>query len=95
LKNVTGYEGDVLGAEVVSVSPGSTNASEVIEIRVPVDPELADRITVITPAGKKVKLDKPMELSLDHENNQVGIILRLPKKNGLGFKIRLIDLPDE
>lgn len=95
LLNVIGYQGDVLGAEVISVTTAADNSSEIIEISVPVDPELSDRVKVVTPSGQPVKLDSPLEISRDHENDKVGITLRLSKKYNLGFRIRLIDLPDE
>jgi len=95
LQNIFGYQGDVLGAEVTSVTATADNTSEVIEISVPVDPELVDRVKVVTPSGKPVKLDSPLEISRDPENDKVGITLRLSKKYDLGFKIRLIDLPDD
>ena len=95
LKNVTGYQGDVLGAEVVSVTTTDDGLSEVIEISIPIDPELADRVSVESPSGQRIKLKKPIEISRDHENNNVGIILKLPGKSEMGFKIRLTDVPDE
>lgn len=95
LRNVTGYKGDVLGAEIISVTAAADNSSEIIEISVPVDPELADRVVVISPTGRPLKLDSPLELTLDQENSKVGIILRQPGKSKLEFRIKLIDLPDE
>lgn len=95
LKNVAGYQGDVLGAEIVSVTITDDGLSELIEISIPLDPELADQVSVVSSSGQRVKLKAPMEISLDHENNKVGIILQLPGKSKMGFKIKLIDQPDE
>jgi hypothetical protein len=95
LKNVTGYQGDVLGAEVILVTTTDDGLSELIEISIPIDPDLADRVSVESFSGQRIKLKKPMEISRDHENNKVGIILKLPRKSKLGFKIKLIDVPDE
>jgi len=80
LQNVTGYKGDVLGAEIISVTTAADSTSEVIEISVPIDPELADRVSVVSPSGRPLKLTDPMDLSLDHENERVGINITLPQK---------------
>jgi len=95
LKNVAGHQGDVLGAEVTSVTITDDGRSELIEVSIPVDPELADRVSVESLSGQPIKLKKPLEISRDYENNNVGIILKLPGKSKMGFKIRLTDVPDE
>ena len=95
LRSDTGYQGDVLGAEIISVTTTDDGLAELIEISIPIDPELADRISVISPSGQRIKLKNPMDISLDHENDKVGIILKLPGKSKMGFKIKLIDVPDE
>ena len=95
LREVTGYKGDVLGAEVLSISTGEDNVSQIIELSVPIDPDLADRVHVVSPSGKQIELADPVEISRDAENKKVGITLKLSKKTSLGFKIRLIDVPDE
>jgi len=95
LLDVTGYKGDVLGAEVLSISTGEDNVSQIIELSVPIDPDLADRVYVVSPSGKRIELAEPVEISRDAENNKVGITLKLSKKTSLGFKIKLIDVPDE
>ena len=95
LINVTGYQGDVLGAEVISVTTSGDGLSELIGISIPIDPELADRVSVVSSSGQSIKLKKPLEISRDYENNNVGIILKLPGKSKMGFKIKLIDVPDE
>jgi len=95
LKNVTGHQGDVLGAEVISVTTTDDGLSEAIEISIPIDPELVDRVSVESSSGQRLKLKKPMEISRDYENDNVGIILKLPEKSKMGFKIKLFDVPDE
>jgi len=95
LQNVIGYRGDVLGAEVVSIFVSEDDLWEIIELSIPIDPDLADRVSVVSPSGKRIELESPPEISRDDENNKVGIILKRPKQARLGFKIRLIDLPDE
>jgi hypothetical protein len=95
LQNVSGYRGDVLGAEVVSISAGEDDLTQIIELSVPIDPDLADRALVVSPSGKRIELEDPIKISRDDKNNKVGITLKLSKKNQLEFKIKLIDLPDE
>ena len=95
LQRVDGYKGDVLGAEVVSVIAGENGASDVIELSIPIDPELADQVTVLGPSGQLLELDEPIEISPDQERSGVEIILKLPKKKKTGFRIKLIDLPDD
>lgn len=95
LQNVIGYRGDVLGAEVISIYASEDDLSQIIELSIPVDPDLADRVSVVSPSGRRIELESPPEISRDDENNEVSIILKRSKKTRLGFKIRLIDLPDE
>lgn len=95
LQNVAGYRGDVLGAEIISVTLDEKSLTELTEISIPLDPELADRVSVFFPSGKRMKLNRPLEISMDHENNKVGIIMSLPRKSRVGFIIRLTDLPEE
>jgi hypothetical protein len=54
-----------------------------------------DSVKLVTPSGHPVKLNQPLEMPRDHENDKVGITLNLSKRNSLGFIIRLIDLPEE
>jgi len=95
LQRVDGYKGDLLGAEVISITPAENDALEVIELSVPIDPEVVDQVTVVGPSGQLLELGEPIEISPNQEKSSVGIILTLPKKKKLGFKIKLIDLPDD
>ena len=95
LQNLAGYKDAVLGAHVISITAGEDGVSEVIEICMPVGQEQADRILVVSGSGKPLKLLTPMQISHDHESKKVGMILALPGETKQGFKIRLIDLPDE
>lgn len=95
IQRVDGYKGGVLGAEVVSITPAENDSLEVIELSIPVDPEVVDQVTVVGPQGQLLELDEPIEISPDQEKGSVNIILTLPKKKKLGFKIKLIDLPDD
>jgi hypothetical protein len=62
---------------------------------VPISPDRVDSVKLVTPSGHPVKLNQPLEMPRDHENDKVGITLNLSKRNSLGFIIRLIDLPEE
>lgn len=95
IQRVDGYKGGVLGAEVVSITPAENDSLEVIELSIPVDPEVVDQVTVVGPQGQLLELDEPIEISPNQEKGSVSIILTLPKKKKLGFKIKLIDLPDD
>lgn len=95
LQRVDGYKGDLLGAEVVSVNPAENDTLQVIELSIPVDPEIVDQITVLGPSGQLLELDEPIEIFPNREKGSVGIILTLPKKKKPGFIIKLIDLPDD
>ncbi len=95
LQGVDGYKGDLLGAEVVSINQGENDAFEVIELSVPIDPEVVDQVTVVSPSGQLLEIDEPIEISPNWKKSSVGIILTLPKKKKPGFIIKLIDLPDD
>jgi len=60
-----------------------------------VNPDEVDQVRVLTPDGRPLQQQKKVELIRDHENGEIGIILTLPKKDRLGFKFKLIDLPEE
>jgi hypothetical protein len=97
LKNTIGYRSDVLGAEVISVEPAANEKFELIVVSIPLDFEFdqVDRISVFSAKGQRFIFDKPLEISMDRENNKVGIIMSLPRKTKMGFIIKLIDLPEE
>ena len=95
LQRVEGFKGDLLGAEIVSINPAENDAFEVINLSVPVDPEVVDQVTVVDPSGRLLELGEPIEISPNQDRSSVGIVLALPKRNRPGFIIRLIDLPDD
>jgi hypothetical protein len=94
LQNVPGFTGDVLGAEVIAITTVE-NDIQVIDIVIPVNPDDVDQVRVLTPDGKPLKQRRAMEILMDHENNEIGVVLRLSKTDKLGFKFRLIDLPQD
>lgn len=98
LKNISGYRGDVLGAEVISVVKSENGKSELIEVSIPLDSEQidqVDRISVFSSSGQRIDFNEPLEITRDYDNNKIGINIPLSRKNKIGFVIRLIDLPEE
>lgn len=94
LQNVVGFKGNIIGAEVVAISPGAED-TQVIDIVIPVNPDAVDQVRVFDPDGKPLKHKRAMEIIFDHENGELGVVLTLPKKEKLGFKFKLIDIPDD
>lgn len=94
LQKVIGFTGDELGAEVIAVTPGEGD-TEIVDIVIPVSPNDVDQVIVTRPDGTPFKKKRIMEISRDHENDEVGVVLRLNKKDRLGFRLKLIDLPDD
>lgn len=86
LQRVEGYKGDLLGAEVISITSAETDALEVIELSVPIDPEVVDQVTVVGPSGQLLELGEPIEISPNQEKSSAGIILTLPKKRNWVLK---------
>ena len=94
LQRVAGFTDDKLGAEVIAVTPGEGD-TEVVDIVIPVNPDDVDQVRVTKPDGTPFKKKRIVEISRDHENNEVGVVLRFNKKDRLGFRLKLIDLPDD
>lgn len=92
LKPVTGHKGDQLGAEVISAE--TTGDELLIEILVPIDPDLVDQVEVTSSSGDSVILTREARIVQDYESNNVGITIRIPKSENLGFRLRLVDHPD-
>lgn len=60
LHNLAGYKDALSGPLIIAITAGEDGVSEVIEIRMPVDPELTDRILVVSESGKPLKRLAPM-----------------------------------
>lgn len=86
LQRVEGYKGDLLGAEVISITSAENDALEVIELSVPIDPEVVDQVSVVGPSGQLLELGEPIEISPNQEKSSAGIILTLPKKRNWVLK---------
>lgn len=93
LESTAGTRGDKIGAEVISSEV--TDDEQVIEIRVPIDPDLVDRVYVTTPDGQAVNQSREAQIIHNYETNNVGIWLRVPTKEKTGFRLKLIDEPDD
>ncbi len=95
LEATPGYTGSVLGAEVIGVSDLSAEELQIIEVSIPVDPDQVDEVRIISPSGSTLKQQRQAEILRDYENNNVGIKLYLPQQQKWGFKLKLIDKPED
>jgi hypothetical protein len=93
LESTVGNKGDRLGAEVMSTEV--IGDEQLIEIRVPIDPDLVDQVYVMTPEGGMVKQSRGAQIIQNYENNNVGIWIRVPTKEKTGFRLKLIDESDD
>ena len=94
LKATPGYRGDMLGAQIESISMTPTGDQQVIELSIPIDPKRVDRVEVISISGELVKQNRKAEILGDYETSNVGIKLFLPRRKDWSFRLRLIDIPD-
>jgi hypothetical protein len=90
LEPTVGHKGDRIGAEVISSEV--IGDEQLIEIRVPIDPDVVDQVYVTTPEGGPVNLSREAQIN---ENNNVGIWIRVPTKEKFGFRLKLIDESDD
>jgi len=88
-----GHKGDRLGAEVISTEV--IGDEQLIEIRVPIDPDVVDQVYVTTPEGGMVRQSRDAQIIQNYENNNVGIWIRMPTREKTGFRLKLIDDSDD
>jgi len=93
LETTIGNKGNVIGAEVISSEVDGDG--QLIEIRVPIDPRLVDEVYVMTPEGNSVHMTRGERILQNYEDNNVGIWIRLPSREKTGFRLKLIDYPDD
>ena len=93
LEPTAGHKGDGIGAEVISSEV--IGDEQEIEIMVPINPDLVDQIQVTSSTGDSVVLTREAQIVQNYENNSVGISIRIPKTDNLGFRLKLIDHPDD
>ena len=93
LEPTVGHKGDQLGAEVISADDSGELRS--LEINVPIQPDLVDQVQVLTSEGEPMPLSREAQIVHDYETNNVGISVQVPKSENMGFRLKLIDHPDD
>jgi len=93
LEPTVGHKGDKLGAEVVSSEVFGELQS--IEINVPIDPDSVDQVHVLDESGEPLPMSRKATIVHNYETNNVGISIQLPKSEKTGFRLKLIDKPED
>ncbi len=93
LKAEPGAKGDKIGAEIVNTE--SLGDLQSIEIKVPAKAGEVDEVQVIDSSGQQYRLTREAEIIQNYENNDVGIKIEVPNSKNMGFRLRLIDHPDD
>ena len=93
LEPTVGHKGDKLGAEVVNSEISGELQS--IEINVPVEPDSVDEVQVLDEFGKPLPMSREATIIHNYETNNVGISIQLPKSENTGFRLQLIDKPED
>jgi hypothetical protein len=93
LEPTVGHTGDKLGAEVVSSEISGELQS--IEINVPVDPDLVDQVQVLDASGNPLPMSREATIVHNYETGHVGVSIQLPKSEDTGFRLQLIDKPED
>ena len=61
----------------------------------PIQPDLVDQVQVLTSQGEPMPLSREARIVHNYETNNVGISVQVPKSENLGFRLKLIDHPDD
>ena len=93
LEPTVGHKGDRLGAEVVNSEISGELQS--IEITVPVEPDSVDQVRVLDASGKPLPMSREATIVHNYETNNVGISIQLPKSEDTGFRLQLIEDPED
>ena len=93
LEPVVGHKGDKLGAEVVNSE--IIGELQSIEIKVPIEPDSVDQVQVLDASGEPLPMSREATIVHNYETNNVGISIQLPKSENTGFRLKLIDEPEE
>ena len=93
LEPTVGHRDDKLGAEVVSSEDFGELQS--IEIDVPIDPDSVDQVQILDESGEPLPMSREATIVHNYETNNVGISIQLPKSESTGFRLKLIDDPEE
>lgn len=92
LEPTPGHKGDRLGAEVVTSE--ITGEERVVNIRVPVDPDRVDKVQLMSTSGQPLNMSREAQIVHNYETNNVGITVRIPNSDNMGFRLKLIDETD-
>jgi hypothetical protein len=93
LEPTVGHKGDKLGAEVVSSEISGELQS--IEINVPIEPGSVDQVQVLDASGNPLPMSREATIVHNYETDNVGISIQLPKSENTGFRLKLIDKPED
>jgi hypothetical protein len=93
LKAEPGHKDDITGAEVVNTE--SLGDLQTIEVIVPIEPSEVDDVRILGSDGDPVTMTREAEIVHNYETNYVGIKFQVPKSDNLGFRLQLIDHPDD
>jgi hypothetical protein len=88
-----GPKGDKPGAEIINSEISGELQS--IEINVPVDPDSVDQVQVLDASGEPLPMSREDTIIQNYETNNVGISTQLPKSENTGFRLKLIDKPED
>jgi hypothetical protein len=93
LEPTVGHKGDKLGAEVVSSEISGELQS--VEINVPIEPGSVDQVQVLDASVNPLTMSREATIVHNYETDHVGISIQLPKSENTGFRLKLIDKPDD
>ena len=88
LQPVEGYTGELIGAEVTSVSPMPDNNMVEIIVSVPQPLDDIETVNIVNKEGKKIKSAKSFEFSKDADGESNGVIIYLEKSRRLPFRLK-------
>ena len=88
-----GHKGDNPAAEVVSSEISGELQS--IETNVPIEPDSVDQVQVLDASGEPLPMSREDTIIQNYETNNVGISTQLPKSENTGFRLKLIDKPED
>ncbi len=95
LRAEPGYTGERIGVRILGVTDLPEEELQAIDLDVPLDAERIDRIEIFSPGGRPIEQSKDAEIRPLPDPDNTGIRIYLPKRNGLEFRIKLIDDPDQ
>ena len=88
LQPVEGYTGELIGAEVTSISPMPDNNMVEIVVSVPQPLDDVETVNIVNKEGKTIKPAKSFEFSKDADGESNGVIIYLEKSRRLPFRLK-------